>query len=108
MDTGTLDQVRRAWAEVLDVEAVPEHANFFEAGGDSLLLIVLLDRLNALTDRDLDAADLFQHSTIRAQAALLDAPDSADSPRAAVELGAINRRGLIGRAQRTGQEVAPQ
>jgi acyl carrier protein len=96
----TLDRVRQAWAEVLDVETVPTDSNFFEAGGDSLLLIVLLDQLNGMTDRDLEAADLFQHSTVEAQTALLDTPAA---PRELVELGAGNRRGLIGRARRNQQ-----
>lgn len=100
MKTATQDRVREAWTEVLDVETVPENVNFFDVGGDSLLLIVLLERLNALTERDLEAADLFQHSTIHAQVALLDDPEAA---RELVELGATNRGGLIGRARRAGQ-----
>ena len=71
MNTATRDQVRLAWAEVLDVESVPDDVNFFELGGDSLLLIVLLERLNGMTERDLEAADLFQHSTVTAQVELL-------------------------------------
>lgn len=96
MNTATRDQVRLAWAEVLDVESVPDDVNFFELGGDSLLLIVLLERLNALTERDLEAADLFQHSTVTAQVELLTSPETK---RELVELGATNRRGLIGRAR---------
>ena len=96
MNTATRDQVRLAWAEVLDVESVPDDVNFFELGGDSLLLIVLLERLNALTEHDLEAADLFQHSTVTAQVELLTSPETK---RELVELGATNRRGLIGRAR---------
>ncbi|MEV3987623.1 amino acid adenylation domain-containing protein [Streptomyces sp. NPDC049837] len=70
-------RVAAAWCEVLDVPDVPHDVNFFEAGGDSLLLIVLLDRLSEFTDDDIDAADLFQHSTVRAQAAFLGGPDRA-------------------------------
>jgi aryl carrier-like protein len=96
VNTATRDQVRLAWAEVLDVESVPDDVNFFELGGDSLLLIVLLERLNGMTDRDLEAADLFQHSTVTAQVELLTSPEAK---RELVELGATNRRGLIGRAR---------
>jgi aryl carrier-like protein len=96
VNTATRDQVRLAWAEVLDVDSVPDDVNFFELGGDSLLLIVLLERLNALTERDLEAADLFQHSTVGAQVELLTSPETK---RELVELGATNRRGLIGRAR---------
>lgn len=93
----TTEGVRQAWAEVLDRATVPDDVNFFELGGDSLLLIVLLERLNAMTGRDLEAADLFQHSTVRAQVELLTSPAA---PRELVELGATNRRGLLGRARR--------
>ncbi len=89
-----LDGVRTAWAEVLDTSEVPDDVNFFDAGGDSILLIVLLDRLNALTDRALEPPDLFQHSTVRAQAALL--AGTAETTPAAVP----NRSALLGRARR--------
>lgn len=89
-----LDDVRTAWAEVLDTREVPDDVNFFDAGGDSILLVVLLDRLNALTGRDLEPPDLFQHSTVRAQAALL--AGTTESVAAAVP----NRSALLGRARR--------
>ncbi len=89
-----LDNVRAAWTEVLDTPVVSDDVNFFDAGGDSILLIVLLDRLNVLTDRDLEPPDLFQHSTVRAQAALLTG--TAETAAAAVP----NRAALLGRARR--------
>lgn len=96
MNTAMLDEVRRAWAEVLDVDTVPDDVNFFELGGDSLLLMVLLERLGGMTGRDLEAADLFQHSTVRAQAVLLTTPDVRHE---LVELGATSRQGLLGRTR---------
>ncbi|MDX6682721.1 MAG: hypothetical protein QOG94_2760 [Solirubrobacteraceae bacterium] len=92
-----LDAVRRAWADVLEVDIAPLDTNFFEAGGDSLLLIILLEQINDLTARDFEAADLFEHSTVRAQASLLVAPD-AEAERSA--LGANDRVRLLGRAAR--------
>jgi hypothetical protein len=72
-----LDQVREAWADALDVEtdAVPLDVSFFDAGGNSLLLLLLWERLTELTARDLKAADLFQHSTVVAQTEFLDGTD---------------------------------
>ncbi|MGI5230223.1 acyl carrier protein [Actinoallomurus sp. CA-142502] len=69
--------VRDAWAETLGIEAasVPLEEGFFEAGGNSLLLLLLWEQLNELTSRDLRATDLFLHPTVRAQAALLLSPD---------------------------------
>ncbi|MGW6027028.1 amino acid adenylation domain-containing protein [Streptomyces sp. NPDC055099] len=66
------DQVAALWTEVLDGAEVAGDVNFFDAGGDSLLLMVLMERLSELTGRDLDAADLFEHSTIDAQVAFLE------------------------------------
>lgn len=92
-----LDRIRQAWAEVLDVDVAPVDVNFFEAGGDSLLLIVLLERINELAGTDLEAADLFQHSTVLAQAELLAAPQAGPE---IVQLGAHDRGRLLGRSRR--------
>lgn len=89
-----LEDVRAAWSEVLDTADVPADVNFFDAGGDSILLVVLLDRLNALTGRELEPPDLFQHSTVRAQAALL----AGHSSTAAANVP--DRSALLGRARR--------
>ncbi|MFJ6793778.1 amino acid adenylation domain-containing protein [Streptomyces sp. NPDC091268] len=67
------DQVAALWSEVLESGDLPYDVNFFDAGGDSLLLIVLMERLSELTGRELDAADLFEHSTIDAQIEFLTA-----------------------------------
>ena len=73
-----IEQVRNAWAEVLDtsVESVPLDVNFFEVGGTSMLLVLLADVLNETRDEPLSVVDLFQHSTVAAQAALLAEIDS--------------------------------
>lgn len=66
-------RVREAWAEVLDTtaDAVPLDVNFFDAGGNSMLLVLLSDVLNETGGGQVDAVDLFQHSTVTAQARLL-------------------------------------
>lgn len=85
MDDQLLDRVRDAWALVLgadDTASVPLDTNFLEAGGSSLLLIMLWEELSEQTDRGLRVSDLFQHSTVRSQAALLAGeaePVSADA-----------------------------
>lgn len=94
-----LDQVRAAWAETLDVEVddVPFAVSFFDAGGNSLLLLLLWERLRELTTRDLKAADLFQHATVSAQTELLAGTGTA----AAVVPAGTGRHNLFGRARRT-------
>lgn len=66
-----LISVREIWTEVLDVKYVSNEIKFFEAGGDSLLFLVLLERLSRLIENDLDAAVLFDHFTITSQVELL-------------------------------------
>lgn len=113
-----LAQVRQAWAEVLDAgepDLVPLEVHFLEAGGSSLLLIMLWEELSELTDRPLKVSDLFEHATVRAQAALLSALSGAEAnprgggagpgggagrpPGAAVVPGARDRRQLLARGR---------
>ncbi|SAI07969.1 D-alanine--D-alanine ligase [Bordetella ansorpii] len=81
------------WAEVLGVEHVGPHDNFFDLGGNSLLLIRLHQRIEAQLDAGLTVLDLFRHATVAAQAAhLAPKPASAAAPAAA--------QAAEGRAQR--------
>ncbi|WP_330343219.1 acyl carrier protein [Streptomyces sp. NBC_00557] len=71
---GLLGAVRGAWAETLgvDPDAVPLDTGFFDAGGNSLLLLLLWEHLSELPGGGgLLATDLFRHPTVRAQARLL-------------------------------------
>ncbi len=61
--------------------------NFFDAGGNSLLLIRLRDRLRTALGRDVDVVDLFRHSTVKAMAAFLGGAPATDGPSAAGERG---------------------
>ncbi|MFD7626300.1 phosphopantetheine-binding protein [Streptomyces sp. NPDC059851] len=72
-------RITAIWSTLLEDPDVSPDDSFFEAGGDSMLLIVLLDELRALSGREIDAADLFTHSTIRAQAEFLSADTTADT-----------------------------
>ncbi|KIA64277.1 hybrid non-ribosomal peptide synthetase/type I polyketide synthase [Nocardia vulneris] len=59
-------EIRRMWCEVLGRDAVGLDEPFFEAGGTSLLLAQLQQRLTDLFDAEVDIADLFEYPTIRA------------------------------------------
>jgi hypothetical protein len=99
-----LAQVRQAWAEVLDSgdpDQVPLDVHFLEAGGSSLLLIMLWEQLTELTGRPLKVSDLFEHATVRAQAALLGAGRGVDADRPAAAVpGAHDRRQLLARGRK--------
>ncbi|MEU6238534.1 amino acid adenylation domain-containing protein [Kitasatospora sp. NPDC047058] len=76
-------RIARAWAEVLRVDAVGADRNFFDVGGHSLLLVELQHRLQEIAGREIELLDLFQHTSVRAQAAFLDAaPDPAPAAAA--------------------------
>jgi hypothetical protein len=92
-----LDRVREVWTEVLDVDVAPLDVNFLDAGGSSLLMIMLWEQLQELTERDLKVSDLFEHATVRAQAALLTAPATRGAP---APVPARDRSALLGRARR--------
>jgi amino acid adenylation domain-containing protein len=75
--------VAAIWREVLGAESVGGDDNFFEMGGNSLLLIRLAARLADELGSTATAVDLFRYPTVRAQAAHLGgaAPAAARSER---------------------------
>jgi aryl carrier-like protein len=64
--------VADAWEHVLGTR-VGTDENFFEAGGNSLLLIRLRARLNKVLDRKIATVSLFRHPTISEQVRFLAA-----------------------------------
>ncbi|KPG85161.1 non-ribosomal peptide synthetase [Pseudomonas sp. RIT-PI-o] len=58
------------WREVLQVERVGRHDNFFELGGHSLLAVRLVNEMQQ-AGLPMTLAELFQHPSIEAAAALL-------------------------------------
>jgi amino acid adenylation domain-containing protein len=67
----TEQKLAAIWAEVLSVEEVGIHDNFFEMGGHSLLAIRLASRIRDEFDVDLPIATLFETSTIAGLAEIL-------------------------------------
>ncbi|MES4907736.1 MULTISPECIES: amino acid adenylation domain-containing protein [unclassified Streptomyces] len=60
--------VLEAWQGIFPNDEVGTEQNFFDLGGHSLLLVELQHRLRQTTGKDIDLLDLFQHTTVRAQA----------------------------------------
>ncbi|MEU6868978.1 non-ribosomal peptide synthetase, partial [Streptomyces sp. NPDC046876] len=65
------------WAEVLGVEQVGIHDNFFDLGGHSLLLAQVRGRLATRLDVPIPMVALFQHTSVRALALYLSDRDTA-------------------------------
>ncbi|PCG87623.1 hypothetical protein CIB93_02720 [Streptomyces sp. WZ.A104] len=92
-------RVATAWREVLG-RTVGHDESFFDAGGNSLLLIRLRDRLRTALECQVDVVDLFRHSTVRAMAAYLGRqdPGRANPPEAgAQERGQARLRAMRAR-----------
>jgi amino acid adenylation domain-containing protein len=61
-------RVNAIWRDVLKVERIGLHDNFFDLGGHSLLLVKLQSALKREFGRDVALVELFQRTTVSAQA----------------------------------------
>jgi amino acid adenylation domain-containing protein len=64
--------VASVWRQVLGMEHIGLDENFFDLGGDSLLLIKLLSQLREKVSPNIATIDLFRYPKIRLLAAFLD------------------------------------
>ena len=64
--------VAEAIAELLDLERVGRHDNFFDLGGHSLLAVRLAARLEVKTGKALQLRTIFEHPTVDGLASALD------------------------------------
>jgi hypothetical protein len=88
-------RVAAAWRAVLSLDRVSLHDNFFDIGGHSLLLVKLHAALRSEFGGELKLVDLFQWTTVSAQAARFDATrprSAATSAPAAVPANSALRR----------------
>ena len=75
----------KIWEELLRVERVGIHDNFFEMGGHSLLAVRLFAEVEKLTGRKLPLVTIFQNSTVKQLAeALRQTPIIASSSLVAI------------------------
>jgi surfactin family lipopeptide synthetase A len=56
------------WQEVLHLDKVGIHDNFFDLGGDSLLIIKAISKIGAIVKRDITVLKMYQYPTIQALA----------------------------------------
>lgn len=56
------------WGEVLRIEKVGTHDNFFDLGGHSLLLVKVHTKLQDFFDKEISIVDLFKYPTLNALA----------------------------------------
>jgi acyl carrier protein len=63
--------VRSAWRDTLGYDTPDDDTSFFDAGGDSFVLISLIGKIEKSSGRTIKAVDVLRAPTIRKQAALL-------------------------------------
>lgn len=68
-------KILEIWTEVLQHNKIKLDDNFFDVGGNSILLIQLNNKLNQAFAKDIKIGDLFQYTTIRKQAQLISGVD---------------------------------
>jgi natural product biosynthesis luciferase-like monooxygenase protein/FkbM family methyltransferase len=78
------DETQRAvaevWRELLRLEEIGIHDNFFEVGGNSLLLVEAHGRLRRALERDLTLVELMRHPTIDSLARHLAQQGESETP----------------------------
>ncbi|MCZ7436789.1 amino acid adenylation domain-containing protein [Micromonospora sp. WMMC241] len=80
--TPTEEAVAEVWRQVLRVDRIGVHDNFFDLGGHSLLATLAVARLVKTLDRPVDVRTFFAHPTIAEFAAAL--PAAAAEPASAI------------------------
>jgi hypothetical protein len=77
-----LATVRSIWCDVLDVDDVEEDVPFFDAGGNTMLVVALVEKLSDASGHMLKTRDVLRASSVRAQAELLAQQASGSAPNA--------------------------
>ena len=88
------EALARIWSEVLGVERVGRHDNFFDVGGHSLQLIRVHSMLKERLRTSLSVMDLFKHPTIDAlvERIVRGADEEAEVATAQGDIAAAQRR----------------
>ena len=82
-------RIAALWREILHVDKVGLHENFFDIGGHSLLLVKLHVALKREFTTDIALVELFQQTTVHAQAARMTRHSNAE-----VALARANQRAM--------------
>jgi amino acid adenylation domain-containing protein len=77
--------IANVWQEVLKVEKVGVHDNFFNLGGHSLLIVQVNSRLHEILRVDVSLVDMFKYPTVNALAEYLSREPAAPAARGNVQ-----------------------
>ncbi|WP_186127458.1 non-ribosomal peptide synthetase [Burkholderia gladioli] len=76
----TEQAIAALWSDLLGIERIGRHDNFFALGGHSLLAVRMLNRLRAMQAGDLSLSSLFDHPTVSAVAQAIDSGSRSVAP----------------------------
>jgi hypothetical protein len=93
--TSTEARILQVWREVLQIDHVGTHDNFFDVGGHSLLLAAVQTKLSVAFNREIASVDLYQYPTISALAKSLDGSDAGQRPLESVLERARKRKDTV-------------
>lgn len=85
------------WESLLGISQVGMHDNFFDLGGDSLLLLRVQVKIKQALHINLSAAEMFQHPTISTLARRLNQPNPESAGMEAVQDRAHLQRAIFAR-----------
>jgi aryl carrier-like protein len=71
LNAGLTEIIAATWQELLQRKNIGHDENFFDAGGDSFLLVEMYQKLAGRVGADFTVTDLFRFPTIRSQAEYL-------------------------------------
>jgi len=87
--------IYKLWCEVLKKENIPHHVSIFEAGGNSIEVVLLHEKLQTLFKVNFSLVELFRNPTIQQQAKLVRHVNDTkvkDTGQRAMEKGRSRRR----------------
>ena len=93
--------IASVWCKVLRMDTVTLEDNFFDLGGDSLLLISVHSKLQALLERKFSVTDLFEFPTVASLVQRMSSSDSASVPIDEVPARARRQREMLARRARS-------
>lgn len=93
-------QIAKIWCELLDIEQISANVSFFDIGGESYLIPLIVDMLQSKHQIDIEITDIFEYPTISSLATFVDGDDEQDTLKTTAEK-AKRQRSVLGQDQKT-------
>lgn len=97
-------RIALVWQEVLQIEKVGIHHNFFDLGGQSLAVARVVGKLQEIFNRKISVVDLFQYPTISAMSQYLSQEDRGTSAVKQIQNNAQRQKQAIAKRKQLMQQ----